>query len=1391
MSAVCSYLQLGKSFSMPAYDCAQAIEEFGIRPSDRVLDVGGGDNPFQRADVIAEAYLSDSQHRDGRRIQTDQRYVECFAECMPFADKEFDFVYCNHVLEHTHDPAAACQELMRVAKRGYIEVPAYWSEYLTGGHHTHRWLLSWENNCLVFRSKPWLQAKNAPQDTPFAGALQRYWFADAEFQQLWQRQHRNLWTIQVMWDDHFEFRVESGPRSSSLTGSDTTSIMRQTPQGERLVPLANAFGSNLSPDAFRAQAGYHVEAIHSDPAQGLPIADKALEFVICSDVLQQSSDPAQACEELMRVANGGYLEVPHAWTELLLGSPTHRWLIELVDGVLTFRRRPFLRSPFNQILRRNWFGDLDFRHRYEFEFRNLSRIQLTWQGRFEYRVLDDDTGYDYDQPDQAGMAHLVFALNDKEHGVPVDALRENLEKAVEFTPQSARAWHELGLCKEAAGSRDEARECFSLARLLGLGTTGFSPTPGISAIIHTLNEEKRVEAALQSLAGWVDEIIVVDMHSEDRTVEIARRYTDRVFLHERIRDFDAARNYSADLARFDWVLYLDADERVLPRLAERIPQLIRELPETVVGVQLPYKNHFLGKWMEHAGRWWPGYKAPMLLRKGKFHWPGQMHAAPNCQGLVVQYPADTSEEAIHHETCPSTTHYLRKLDVYTEAEAAYLLESGAPFDWRTAISGFVRDFRVYYDETQGNQDGAHGFLLAFLSAVYRFTVQAKLFESRYQQGLVTEAESRVPASLEEILQYAFAIAQGKTSPPSVSPNLTQHHEAAQDLMDYLGISPDEYRRRLEDCGAELRSKWLELDPQTDADLRRYYGEIEGYLYELTNFNYQPNYYMRWRDTMGRYCLEGVAERGSLQVLDYGGGIGSNLVDLTRIPGVQGCHADVPSRHFEYAAWRYRRHGAPVDMLAIMDDDPLGDRMFDVILCMDVLEHLKDPEQTCRYLLDHLRPGGVLIATVWFELENPEDEGIVHLNTDRYTNDSFWSLVEGMGVSLAEAPQDMHLRVFRKPVEASVLWLIDPQSPDETLEQALGLEAMGIHVKLDGASSHPKGQHAPFEAMSRYGLSQEHQVIARVCPQRLEHLPQAVRRIGQARIEADRLPTEWVAACNAFDEIWVPSDVDRDAFARAGVARHKLHKISYPLDSARFRGDLAPLAIEGMRGFNFLSVLDWSSRHGWDVLLNAYLSEFSAEEDVALVLKVDLSRHSLDQVQLQLLDFVQRRLGMDPQRIPDMIVLDTPIPDETMPRLYKTADAFVLPCRYEGWGRHFMHAMAMGLPTIGTGWGGHTEFMTPENAYLIDYVLAPAAPTNGVELPSEGIPWAEPSVEHLRALLRAVFNHREVALGKGAQAREEVLARYDRKRIGALIAEQLGLAAGLTVSPIKPEVERSS
>ncbi|HEU5125172.1 MAG TPA: glycosyltransferase [Verrucomicrobiae bacterium] len=305
-------------------------------------------------------------------------------------------------------------------------------------------------------------------------------------------------------------------------------------------------------------------------------------------------------------------------------------------------------------------------------------------------------------------------------------------------------------------------------------------------------------------------------------------------------------------------------------------------------------------------------------------------------------------------------------------------------------------------------------------------------------------------------------------------------------------------------------------------------------------------------------------------------------------------------------------------------------------------------------------------------------------------------------------------------------------------------------------------------------------------------PQARYAVGRTTFETDRLPADWVAACNGMDEIWVPGNFNADTFRKAGVTV-PIHIVPQGVDTERFRPGLKPLQIQGRRGFAFLSVFEWIHRKGWDVLLRAWAEAFRADDDVCLIIRsylpnVTEGSSSTDQIKQRISDFLKKELGRTLDSVAPIIVLGEQIAQLDMPRLYASADAFVLPSRGEGWGRPFMEAMACGLPVIGTRWSGQLAFMNDASSLLID-IEGLENIGNEMEFPMyRGHQWACPSVNHLKTLLQQVLADPESARKRGQAAAADVrenwswtkAAAFAKLRIAA-INEQLGAKPEATAS----------
>ena len=339
--------------------------------------------------------------------------------------------------------------------------------------------------------------------------------------------------------------------------------------------------------------------------------------------------------------------------------------------------------------------------------------------------------------------------------------------------------------------------------------------------------------------------------------------------------------------------------------------------------------------------------------------------------------------------------------------------------------------------------------------------------------------------------------------------------------------------------------------------------------------------------------------------------------------------------------------------------------------------------------------------------------------------------------------------------------------DEARGIVLGLYRAGVRVHLepfglqyDAQNLLSAEEREIFEMLKHQSIDMGRGAYFQHCPahdfnvfMRCRHL------VGRTMYETDSIPDGWRDYCEAMDEVWVPSTFNCETFASGGVTRERLHALPGGIDTDLFHPDAEPFALPQRRGFNFLSVFEWIDRKGADILLQAYLKEFRADEDVALILKT-YGRPEAHADMLPRLAYIDRAATRTAARRHATGGAANPgfSTGRGDPEAVRSADAFVLPTRGEGWGRPFMEALACGLPVIATCWSGHLDFLREEICYFADNELRPVPWNNDVEL-SAGHQWAEVSVEHLRKLMRRVFENREEAKQKGLSGRAEMVGGW--------------------------------
>jgi glycosyltransferase involved in cell wall biosynthesis len=247
----------------------------------------------------------------------------------------------------------------------------------------------------------------------------------------------------------------------------------------------------------------------------------------------------------------------------------------------------------------------------------------------------------------------------------------------------------------------------------------------VAAIVVCFNEEQRIEACLESLR-WCDEIIVVDSFSTDRTPEICRRYTER-FYQRQWQGYRDQKAYAHSLATKDWVLLVDADERVSPALREEIRSVLDAPSESCAAYSIPRLVYYLGRWWWRGG-WYPDYDI-RLFRREQATWGG---SEPH-EKILVSGKVRRLKNPLEHYTYRNIEDHIQRINRFTSISAGELLKSGRRWHWSDVLlRPPVRFVRSYFLQ-RGFMDGFAGFYVALSASVYVFLKYAKLWELQYQE----------------------------------------------------------------------------------------------------------------------------------------------------------------------------------------------------------------------------------------------------------------------------------------------------------------------------------------------------------------------------------------------------------------------------------------------------------------------------------------------------------------------------------------------------------------------------------------------------------------------------------------------------------------------------------
>ena len=247
----------------------------------------------------------------------------------------------------------------------------------------------------------------------------------------------------------------------------------------------------------------------------------------------------------------------------------------------------------------------------------------------------------------------------------------------------------------------------------------------ISACIITYNEEKNILDCLKSVE-WADEIIIVDSFSTDKTLEICRKFTDRIF-QRRWAGYIDQKNFALGQSRCQWVLFLDADERLSPMLTEEIQKELSSGPEKWDGFSFPRHVYYLGRWINHGG-WYPD-RSLRLFKKDKGRWAGiDPHDKVAVTGKVKKLKND-----LWHFNYRNFSDQIKTTDSFSSIAAEQMkAKREKNLLPKLIFKPMVKFFETYFWK-RGFLDGLPGFIISVATSFYIFTKYAKYWELLHEK----------------------------------------------------------------------------------------------------------------------------------------------------------------------------------------------------------------------------------------------------------------------------------------------------------------------------------------------------------------------------------------------------------------------------------------------------------------------------------------------------------------------------------------------------------------------------------------------------------------------------------------------------------------------------------
>lgn len=246
----------------------------------------------------------------------------------------------------------------------------------------------------------------------------------------------------------------------------------------------------------------------------------------------------------------------------------------------------------------------------------------------------------------------------------------------------------------------------------------------LSVVVLTKNSQEIIEDCLKSVYGWAGEVIAVDDMSTDKTLEIVKRFTDKIYVKKWVREGEH-RNYAYSLAQYDYILSLDSDERVSPELKEEITNIFKGEP-IYAGYNIPHRNFIGGRQIKYGG-WYLNAKLK-IFAKAKFKYEQEAEYHPRA---FLDGKAATLKSDIIHYAYRDFQNLFSKLNHQTDFEAKKWIRDKRKMNFRICLLKMYSRFFKFYIVKKGYKEGFIGFMMALASAQYQLMTYAKYWEIKH------------------------------------------------------------------------------------------------------------------------------------------------------------------------------------------------------------------------------------------------------------------------------------------------------------------------------------------------------------------------------------------------------------------------------------------------------------------------------------------------------------------------------------------------------------------------------------------------------------------------------------------------------------------------------------